>query len=54
MENGHIRCMNCDENAINNMTKIVNYYLDKKERPLKYRQYYDLEKRFTSQRIKTI
>ena len=26
------------------MIKIVNHYLDKKERPLKYRRDYDLEK----------
>jgi hypothetical protein len=26
------------------MIKIVNYYLDKKERPLKYKRNYDLEK----------
>ena len=33
-----------DENAVNNMIKIVNHYLDKKERLLKYRRDYDLEK----------
>ena len=37
-------CNNRDENAVNNMIKIVNYYLDKNERPLKYRRDYDLEK----------
>ncbi len=43
--------MNCnkkcyyDDNTVNNMIKIVNYYLDKKERPLKYRRDYNLEKR---------
>lgn len=44
MENGQIGCINRDENAVNNMIKIVNHYLDKKERPLKYRRDYDLEK----------
>ncbi len=44
MENEQIGCINRDENAVNNMIKIVNYYLDKKERPLKYRRNYDLEK----------
>jgi hypothetical protein len=44
MENGQIGCINRDENAVNNMIKIVNYYLDKKERLLKYRRDYDLEK----------
>ncbi len=44
MENGQIGCINRDENAVNNMIKIVNYYLEKKERPLKYKRNYDLEK----------
>ena len=44
MENGQIGCINRDENAVNNMIKIVNHYLDKKERLLKYRRDYDLEK----------
>ena len=44
MENKQIGCINRDENAVNNMIKIVNYYLDKKERPLKYKRNYDLEK----------
>jgi hypothetical protein len=44
MENGQIGCINRDENAVNNMIKIVNHYLDKKERLLKYRRDYDLER----------
>lgn len=44
MENRQIGCINRDENAVNNMIKIVNHYLDKKERLLKYRRDYDLEK----------
>jgi len=44
VENGQIGCINRDENAVNNMIKIVNHYLYKKERPLKYRRDYDLEK----------
>ena len=44
MENKQIGCINRDENAVNNMIKIVNHYLNKKERLLKYRRDYDLEK----------
>jgi hypothetical protein len=44
MEKGQIGCINRDENAVNNMIKIVNHYLEKKERLLKYRRDYDLEK----------
>ena len=44
MENGQMGCINRDENAVNNMIKIVNHYLNKKERLLKYRRDYDLEK----------
>ena len=40
MENGQMGCINRDENAINNMIKIVNHYLDKKERLLKYRFFF--------------
>jgi hypothetical protein len=34
IKNGQIGCINRDENAVNNIIKIVNYYLNKKERPL--------------------
>jgi len=47
MENGQIGCIKRDENAVNNMIKIVNHYLDKKERLLKYKRDYDLEKGVT-------
>jgi hypothetical protein len=54
MENGQIGCINRDENAVNNMIKIVNYYLDKKERPLKYKRNYDLEKGEIIKEIKEV
>jgi len=44
MENGQMGCINRDDNAVNNMIKIVNHFLVKKERLLKYRRDYDLEK----------
>ena len=53
MENGQIGCINRDENAVNNMIKIVNHYLVKKERPLKYRRDYDLEKGELKQKVIT-
>jgi hypothetical protein len=36
MENGQIGCINRDKNAVNNMIKIVKYYLEYKKRPTKY------------------
>jgi hypothetical protein len=36
MENGQIGCINRDKNAVNNMIKIVKYYLENKKRPTKY------------------
>jgi predicted transcriptional regulator YheO len=33
-------CINRDENAVNNMVKIVKTYIEKKERPEKYRREY--------------
>ena len=36
MENKQIGCINRDKNAVNNMEKIVNYYLIYKKRPEKY------------------
>jgi len=36
MENNQIGCINRDKNAVNNMEKIVKYYLIHKERPKKY------------------
>ena len=32
MENGQMGCINRDENAVNNMIKIINHYLDKRKR----------------------
>jgi hypothetical protein len=36
MENGQIGCINRDKNAVNNMIKIVKYYLENKKRPINY------------------
>ena len=36
MENGQIGRINHDKNAVNNMIKIVKYYLENKKRPIKY------------------
>ena len=36
MENNQIGCINRDENAVNNMIKIVQYFLVYKSRPLNY------------------
>ncbi len=33
-------CIDRDENAVNNMVKIVKEYIEKKERPLKFRRDY--------------
>ncbi len=38
MENKQSGCINRDENAVNNMIKIVNHHIKFKERPLKYRR----------------
>ena len=38
MENEHMGCIIRDKNVANNMIKIVNHYLYKKERSLKYRR----------------
>ena len=53
MENGQMGCINRDENAVNNMIKIVNHYLEKKERLLKYRRDYDIEKKELKQKVVT-
>ena len=39
-ESKRMGCINRDENAVNNMIKIVKSYIDKKERPEKYRREY--------------
>ena len=36
MENKRKGCINRDKNAVNNMIKIVKYYLENKKRPTKY------------------
>ena len=38
MENTQCGCINRDENAVNNMLKIVEHQIKNKERPLKYRR----------------
>ena len=37
-ESKRMGCINRDENAVNNMIKIVNNQIKNKERPLKYRR----------------
>lgn len=44
MKNEQSECINRDENAVNNMIKIVNHHIKHKERPLKYRRSFDLTK----------
>ena len=36
-------CINRDENSVNNMIKIVNYYLLYKDRPSKFKRSFKLE-----------
>ena len=36
MENNQSGCINRDKNAVYNMVKIVNYYLENKRRPENY------------------
>ena len=42
-EKGSKGCINRDENSVNNMIKIVKYYLEHKKRPIKYTREYDLD-----------
>ena len=44
MENKQSGCINRDENAVNNMIKIVNHHIKFKQRPLRYRRSFDLTK----------
>lgn len=44
MEKKQSGCIDRDENAVNNMIKIVNHQIKYKERSLKYRRDYDLIK----------
>ena len=40
MENNRMGCINRDRNAVNNMVKLVRYYLKHKDRPEKFRRDY--------------
>jgi len=42
-ENNRFGCINRDENATNNMIKIVKSYLKDKIRPLKYTRGYEIK-----------
>lgn len=44
MENKQSGCINRDENAVNNMIKIINHHIKFKERPLRYRRSFKLIK----------
>jgi hypothetical protein len=43
MENKRKGCINRDMNAVNNMIKLVNYFLLNKDRPVKYKKSYKFE-----------
>lgn len=49
MENKRIGCINRDNNAVNNMVKLVKYFLETKGRLLRFRRDYDIK---TNQIIK--
>lgn len=42
-ENNRLGCINRDENAVNNMMKIVKSYLKDKTRPLRYTRGYEIK-----------
>lgn len=42
MENKRYGCINRDWNSVKNMKKIVDYWFENKERPIKFRREYDL------------
>ena len=44
MENKRLGCIQRDKNSVNNMLKLVDSWLTIKERPLKFRRNYDLDK----------
>lgn len=54
MEQKQSGCINRDENAVNNMLKIVNHQIKYKERPLKYRRDYNLIKGSNPSKTKII
>ena len=43
MENNRMGCIYRDNNAVNNMVKIVKYFLETGKRLLRFRRDYDLE-----------
>ena len=43
MENKRKGCINRDSNAVNNMIKLVKYYIEKRDRPEKYKRSYKIE-----------
>jgi hypothetical protein len=43
MENKRSGCINRDNNAVNNMVKLVKYFLETGKRLLRFRRNYDLE-----------
>ena len=47
MESKRLGCINRDENSVNNMIKLVNYYFEYKDRP-------EVFKRETQQKISTL
>ena len=42
-ENNRMGCINRDENATNNMIKLVNYFIENKDRPEKFRRDFKFE-----------
>jgi hypothetical protein len=47
MENKRTGCINRDKNSVNNMAKITNHFLEKREIPERYRRGFDLDKKVT-------
>ena len=54
MENKRYGCIQRDKNSVNNMLKLVDSWLTKKERPLKFRRNYDLNKPESPKEKKTV
>jgi hypothetical protein len=42
-ENNRMGCINRDENATNNMIKLVNYFIENKDRPQKFKRDFKFE-----------
>ena len=53
-ESKRMGCINRDKNAVNNMVKIVKEYIEKKERPLKFRRDYKCQSRIEDSRLEII